>query len=186
MRPLTASIAILLCAGNVFFVRSQTGSMDQPTQQQRPGVGVPIASASNVTTLQVPLDDKLRQQIASAVANPEQPQTVQVKVEGVAPPSSASRFEDGGLKVFVNKPDASQKTSEKDPHFIGAVEYQPTSSSKLQSFLLDAGPALAELARKKQLDLDKPITVSVVRAGEAPSKGVVKVESVQVHVPKQR
>jgi hypothetical protein len=146
-----------------------------------------IILTENPTTVQIPLDEMLRTQIAEAVSNPEQPQTVRLVIKGVW--LSAEAKKEGGIKLFLNKPDATSATSEKDPHFVGAVDFQPTKDGKPQSFLLDLAPTVAELRRTKQLDLNQPLKVTfaaILSSEKGPQRVQIPIESVEVIVPKQR
>lgn len=146
-----------------------------------------IILTENPTTVQIPLDETLRTQIANAVSNPEQPQTVRLIIKGVW--LSAEAKKEGGIKLFLNKPDANSSTSEKDPHFVGAVDFQPTKDGKPQSFLLDLAPTVAELRRTKQLDLNQPLKVTfaaILSAEKSTHNLQIPIDSVEVIVPSQQ
>lgn len=147
-----------------------------------------IVLTEKPATVQITLDEKLRAEITKAVADPARPQTIRLIVQGVSLPAEALK-EKAGIKLFLNKPNATAATSEKDPHFVGAVDFQPTTDRKPQSFLLDLGPAVAELRRTKQIDLHQPleVTFAAIPSPEQPNAQVkIPIDSVKVTVPKQK
>jgi len=146
-----------------------------------------IVLTEKPTTVQIPVDEPLRAQIANAVSNPEHPQTVRLIIKGVW--LSAEARKEGGIKLFLNKRDANSFTSEKDPHFVGAVDFQPTKDGKPQSFFLDLAPTVAELGRTKQLDLNQPLEVTfaaILSPEKSNHRMKIPIDSVEVIVPKHQ
>jgi hypothetical protein len=133
------------------------------------------------------LDEKLRTEITNAVTNRDQPETVRLTIKGVRPTAEAKNT--GGIKLFLNKPDATGSTPERDPHFVAAVDFQPTKDQKPENFLVDLAPTIAQLLRTKQLDLTRPLQITFAVVGETregPVEMQIPIESVKVTVPGER
>jgi hypothetical protein len=138
------------------------------------------------TTLNVEVSGEELAEVNRAVSGEGASLPLRLKINGLIPPRSTSKVY--GFKMFFNKPNATAETSEKDPHFVGAVAFQPTADQKPQSFYLDLNRTLNELHRGKQLDLKQPLNVTIVplsKDSEQPAEKVrIPVESVQVRVSK--
>lgn len=118
------------------------------------------------------LTKKLRSQIAEAIKRyPDA--TVRLTLRGVTPPAERKLIH--GFNVFLNKPDATASTPEDDPHFVRAVEFQPTTDSSPQAFSFDLLRSLVRLHKLEKLDImdpRKPLTITIV---PIPAPGVSRI-----------
>lgn len=139
----------------------------------------------NSTTVKVNVSGEDLAEVDRAVSGGGASPPVRLTI-GLTPPPSTSKVY--GFNMFFNKPNATAETSEKDPHFVGAVAFQPTADQKPQSFYLDLSRTLNELHRGKQLDLKQPLNVTIVPLTmdkEQPAEKVrIPVESVHAGVSK--
>lgn len=136
-------------------------------------------------TVEFRLNEPLKAQVADALSV-SPPRTIRLSVRGVKPPDRRAAVR--GVNVFVNKPDADTTTSDSDPHFAAALVFSPTGSPAPQAFSLDLGPTLAKLRRRDELDLSKPIIITLAATlpeGErAPADDVsISVGDVTLEVP---
>lgn len=74
---------------------------------------------------------------------------LRLSVEGIGPPTSGV-----GVRVFLNLPEANATTSLDDPHYLGSFTFHGSppgedgQPAEQVSFLLDAGPTVARLAKE--------------------------------------
>ena len=137
------------------------------------------------------LTKKLRSQIAEAIERyPDA--TVRLTLRGVTPPAERKLIH--GFNVFLNKPDATAATPEDDPHFVRAVEFEPTTDSSPQSFSLDLLRSLVRLNKLEKLDImdtKKPLKITIVAipapgVSRIPLDASFSVRELAVRVPPRR
>jgi hypothetical protein len=110
-------------------------------------------------TVSLPLTEGLRLRVLQAIDRyPDA--TVRLSLRGVEPPLDRRAI--NGFNIFLNKPDATASTSETDPHFVRASEFQPTSESAPQPFSADVLRTLVRLQKRGELNLDKPLQITIV------------------------
>ena len=137
------------------------------------------------------LTKKLRSQIAEAIERyPDA--TVRLTLRGVSPPAERKLIH--GFNVFLNKPDATAATPEDDPHFVRAVEFEPTTDSSPQSFSFDLLRSLVRLNKLEKLDImdtKKPLKITIVAipapgVSRIPLDASFSVRELAVRVPPRR
>ena len=81
---------------------------------------------------------------------------------GVVPPAAREQVE--GVRVFLNKEDATRDTATDDPHYVTVFAFPPTNKRDAQEFNLDLTRAVAELTRRGAFDPAKPLRITLVAA----------------------
>ena len=71
-----------------------------------------------------------------------------------------------GIRVFLNKLDATRSTPVEDPHYVGSFTFFPNSAARDsehgQAFLLDAAKVIGRLASLKELKVESPLIATLV------------------------
>ena len=109
-------------------------------------------------TVEIKLDDKTRLLVERAMES-DLPTPLNLSIQGVMPPAKGDSL--AGIKIFLNNPKATAKTAADDPHFVTTVSLAPTTSKGKQDFSADIRPVLLVLKNRNQLDLSKPIKVTL-------------------------
>jgi len=139
------------------------------------------AITKHPVTVTVQLDEKQVAQVSDALENYPR-SSVRLSVKGVVPSQDTDRI--SGIKVFLNKSDATAETSSKDPHFVAAFSFAPTQERKPQGFTLDLTQAMLALKEKHSLDLDKQlnITLAAIPSGSGPIPDTLSIPVKEVTV----
>jgi hypothetical protein len=161
---------------------------DNHSPAEKPVDHLQVISKVPVSVLLRP-DEQLRIQIGSALDEPDG--HVRLAVQGILPPPEPQSKLVGGVKVFLNLPDASAATSEKDRHFVGVFSLQPTSETRLQGVNLDLTPTLRALQKSKDLDLGKPLSITLIaipsaKVDQLPDELKMPFREVSVTVPSSK
>jgi hypothetical protein len=120
-------------------------------------------------TTSIPPTKRLQSEIADAIARyPDA--TVRLSIRGVRPPLRRNAIH--GFNIFLNKPDANASTPEDDPHFVRAVEFEPTTEHTPQGFNVNLLRTLVELHKRKELNVAKPLKITIVAI---PAPGVSRI-----------
>jgi hypothetical protein len=140
------------------------------------------------TTVEVRIDPALAGEIFAALSRSQRP-TIRLAIKGVTPPENRKVVT--GFRVFVDKPDAKDDTPETDPHYIGAVTFQPAGEDRSpQGFALDMGPALAQLKERKLLSLIDRLRltfiVNIAEGAAKPEKVSIPFREVAISLPPQK
>ena len=138
--------------------------------------GEKMAITDKPLTIKVEPDDALRTGLTDAV-KPKSKTTIRLTLTGVVPPAQRDQVE--GVRVFLNKEDATRETSIEDPHYVTAFVFAPTTKRDAQEFNLDLTRAVGELGRRGELDPAKPLRVTLVAV---PAQGVKQLP-VDISVP---
>jgi len=127
-----------------------------------------LAITDKPLTVRVELSNELRASLEAA-AKKASTVSIRLTLEGVVPPVQRKLIE--GIRVYINKPNATQDTSTDDPHFVAAFAFTPDGGQNPENLNLDLTRSLAELSRRGKLDLTKPLQITLVAA---PAEGIKK------------
>lgn len=104
--------------------------------------------------------------------------SIRLTLEGVVPPVQRKLIE--GIRVYINKPDATRDTSTDDSHFVAAFAFTPDDGRDPENLNFDLTRSLAELSRERKLDLTKPLWITLVAVPTEGNKKLPKDFSVSV------
>ncbi len=143
-----------------------------------------MALTEKPLTVAVEPTAEIRSALAAA-AKPAPKVAVHLVLGGVVPPKEREQIE--GVRVFLNKDDATRATSIDDPHFVCAFAFAPTTQRDPQEFNLDLTRTVAELGRQGKLDSTKPLRITLIAvpamgAKELPAQFSVPVGKVSIKV----
>jgi hypothetical protein len=141
-------------------VRANPGPGDGPKGRQ--------VLTDKPLTVRVGTTDRLEAALAAA-ADRDPKFVIRLALDGVVPPEN--RAGSGGVRVFVNKNDATHETPTDDLHFVTAFDFSPTGGREAQGFNLDLTRTVKELRRRGELDPAKPLRITLVAV---PAEGVKK------------
>lgn len=111
--------------------------------------------------LSVPIAPTEAVKVALETLGQKEPKVViRLAVEGMIPPENRKQV--GGIRVFLNKDNATANTPIDDPHFVTAIDFAPVDARKPMSFNLDLTRALKSLASSNKLDVKKPLRITFV------------------------
>jgi hypothetical protein len=114
---------------------------------------------------------------------------VYLNIDGVTPPEDRSVV--GELKLFVNNPKATAKSSVNDLGYVGSWSFAPTKGTEPESLVLDLAPALRKLAMTSDSFLEKPLQFTFILTGALKAESVppgvsVKIREIHIYVPNEK
>jgi hypothetical protein len=121
-----------------------------------------MAITKKPLTVRIDPTDELR---AAVKAAPKA--SVQLSLDDLVPPARRELIR--GVRVFLNKDDATSETATDDPHYVTAFVFSPTRGQEPEGYNLDLTAALARLHKAGELDLAKPLRITLVAV---PAPGV--------------
>jgi hypothetical protein len=110
-------------------------------------------------TIKVESGTELRAGLTAA-AEPKSKVAVTLTLGDVVPPAQREQVE--GVRVFLNKEDATREAATDDPHFVTVFAFPPTTCRGPQEFNLDLTRAVGALGRAGQFDPAKPLRITLV------------------------
>jgi hypothetical protein len=128
-------------------------------------------------TLSVESTPKTQESLAAAT-KPGSKVAVTLALKGVVPPERRDQVE--GIRVFLNKDDATQDTSTDDPHFVTVFAFSSTDQREPYGVNLDLTRAVIGLSKKSELDTTKPLRITLVAVPASGLKNLPAAFSVPV------
>lgn len=108
-------------------------------------------------TIEVKLTDKIRANAIEALSN-HSLKVLRLRVNAIEMSEHLGAIQ--SLRVFIGKPDATAKTSIKDPHYAASIA---PNLQKKQSIVVNVAPVIVRLYAAKERVLEKPtIPVTIV------------------------
>jgi hypothetical protein len=117
-------------------------------------------------TVKIKPSFKLAAGLGSA-PKPDSKVAITLTLEGVVPPEQRNQVE--GVRVFLNKGDATRCTPTDDPHFVTVFAFPATDRQDPYGVNLDLTQAVIALSARGELDTTKPLLVTLVAI---PASGV--------------
>lgn len=169
-----ALVACVACQSAFFGARG--GGTDPPPSPSPPS-STPTKAADSLKAPSEPGPDSTGPRIAvvrpdaastkrivavAGLKEDEAGESVLLTVRGAALPVAPK----SSVRVFLNKPDATQETPVTDAHYVGSFTLgNAEEAGKPQNYILSLGPTLRRLHQKGLLTADQPIKVTVVGIG---------------------
>ena len=120
-----------------------------------------MAITEKPLTVRIDPTDELRAAVKTAPKS-----TIQLSLDDVVPPAKRDLI--SGVRVFLNK-EATHETATDDPHYVTAFVFSPTRKQEPEGYNLDLTATLTRLHKAGELDLTKPLRITLVAV---PAAGV--------------
>jgi hypothetical protein len=150
-------------------------------------------SLRNPVTVLLKLDGSLRDQINKGLQDPKF--VVHLHIAG----SLATMLPEApiGLRIFLNKPDATSETSVEDDHYVSGLSFpdqsvsteNPQANKPSFSMVRNIGPVLQRLKAKNELRLDQGLKVTVVVVPSTVAEKtelLIQVKKAEIKLPPQK
>ena len=118
-----------------------------------------MAITDKPLTVKIEPSEQLRLDLAAAI-KPAAKVSIRLTLHGVVPPERRDLTE--GIRVFLNKDDATRTTPIDDPHYVSSIVFAATNERDPQGFHMDLTRTVAELTRQGKLDLAKPLRITLI------------------------
>jgi hypothetical protein len=154
---MTAKLALavtFICVTGTMTVHSRA---DEPVKK--------MVITNEPLTVTILPSDVVKAAIA-ALGDKDSKTVLRLVVEDMVPPEDRAAV--GGIRIFLNKSDATVKTPVNDIHFVTAIDFSPTAEREPMAFNVDISRASKTLQERKKFDTCKPLRITFVAV---PNKG---------------
>ena len=182
LASLTLTSALLMVQSSAGVQGQNIHRLSGPTDSHTTNA---LLSINHPVVVYIKVDDEVKHAFAQLAREQSIDNTVEIVIR-VSPPTTAPA---PGIRVFLNKPDATTDTPLDDIHYVGSISLFPVAGAyetEDTPFLLDATKTLRRLAAARELSFDTftSITLVTVPGQTKAIPATVSVRQVTIRVKK--